>query len=147
LNDVFIVDACALIALLAGEPGGENVKKIVQDAVDGNTTVKINQINLLEVYYHVCNVYDQDGADKALEKIKEFPIEVIVGLKEEVFREAGRIKSKYKIPLGDSILAAECIVGKWILVTSDHTDFERIEEAENIKANWIREKLNKKPTN
>jgi PIN domain nuclease of toxin-antitoxin system len=33
LNDVFILDACALIALLAGESGGENVKKIVQDAV------------------------------------------------------------------------------------------------------------------
>jgi predicted nucleic acid-binding protein len=88
-----------LIALLAGEPGGENVKKIIQDAVDGNANVKINQINLLEVYYHLCNVYDQDVADKALRKIKEFPIEIIIGLKEEVFREAGRIKSKYKIPL------------------------------------------------
>jgi hypothetical protein len=32
----------------------------------------------------------------------------------------------------------------WILVTSDHTDLERIEEAENIKVNWIREKLTKK---
>ncbi|MDR1256563.1 MAG: hypothetical protein LBJ86_02320, partial [Spirochaetaceae bacterium] len=97
--------------------------------------------------YHLCNVYDQDGADKALRKIKEFPIEIIIGLKEEVFREAGRIKSKYKIPLGDTILVAECIIGKWILVTSDHTDLERVEEAENIKVNWIREKLNKKPTN
>jgi predicted nucleic acid-binding protein len=138
------LDACALIALLAGEPGGDNVKKIIQDAVDGNAYVKINQINLLEVYYHLCSVYDQAGADKALKKIKEFPIEIIIGLKEEVFREAGRIKSKYKIPLGDTILVAECIIGKWILVTSDHTDIERIEEAENIKVNWIREKLNKK---
>jgi predicted nucleic acid-binding protein len=144
LSDVFILDACALIALLAGEPGGENVKKIIQDAVDENAAVKINQINLLEVYYHVCNVYDQDEADKALEKLKEFPIEIIIGLKQEVFREAGRIKSTYKIPLGDTILVAECIIGKWILVTSDHTDFERIEKIEDIKINWIREKLKKK---
>jgi PIN domain nuclease of toxin-antitoxin system len=54
LSNVFILDACALIALLAGESGGENVKKIIQDAVDGNAVVKINKINLLEVYYHVC---------------------------------------------------------------------------------------------
>jgi predicted nucleic acid-binding protein len=144
LSDVFILDACALIALLAGESGGENVKKIIQEAVDGNAVVKINQINLLEVYYHVCNVYDRDEADKALEKIKEFPIEIIIGLKEEVFREAGRIKSTYKIPLGDTILVAECIIGKWILVTSDHTDLERIEKSEDIKISWIREKLKKK---
>jgi hypothetical protein len=33
------------------------------------------------------------------------------------------------------------------LVSSDHTDLEQIEEAENIKVNWIREKLNEKPSN
>jgi PIN domain nuclease of toxin-antitoxin system len=42
LNEIFILDACALIALLAGESGAENVKKIIQDAVDENVTVKIN---------------------------------------------------------------------------------------------------------
>jgi predicted nucleic acid-binding protein len=144
LNDVFILDACALIALLAGEPGGENVKRIIQDAVDGKATVKTSQINLLEVYYHVCNAYDQNEADKALEKLKEFPIEIIIGLTKEAFREAGRIKSKYKIPLGDTVLVAECIIGKGILVTSDHTDLEQIKETENLKINWIREKLKKK---
>jgi len=70
LSDTFILDACALIALLAGEPGAENVKKIIQDAVDGNTTVKINQINLLEVYYKVCNVYDQGEANRTIKKLK-----------------------------------------------------------------------------
>jgi predicted nucleic acid-binding protein len=129
---------------LAGEPGGEKVKQIIQNAVDGNVVVKISQINLLEVYYHVCNVYNQDEADRALEKIQEFPIEIIIGLKKEVFREAGRIKSKYNIPLGDTILVAECIIGSWILVTSDHADLEQMENAEGIRINWIREKLKKK---
>ena len=47
MSDTFILDACALIALLAGESGAENVRKIIQDAIDGNVIVKINQINLL----------------------------------------------------------------------------------------------------
>jgi predicted nucleic acid-binding protein len=138
LSGTFILDACALIALLAGEPGAENVKKIIQDAIDGNATIKINQINLLEVYYKVCNVYNQDEANKTIEKIKEFPIEIIIGLKENVFNEAGRIKSKHKIPLGDSIAVAESIIGKGILVTSDHNDLEKIENTEKIKINWFR---------
>ncbi|MDR2921864.1 MAG: PIN domain-containing protein [Treponema sp.] len=138
MNEIYILDACALIALLAGEAGAENVKKIIQDAVDGNITVKINQINLLEVYYKICNVYNQDEAKRTIKKIKEFPIEIIIGLKEEVFDEAGRIKSKYKIPLGDSIAVAECIIGKGILVTSDHNDLEKIEKNENLKINWFR---------
>ena len=94
MNNIFIFDACALIALLAAEPGAE--------------------------------------------KIKEFPIEVITGLNADVFKEAGRIKSKYKIPLADSIAVAECIINKGILVTSDHTDLDKIENSENIKIYWFR---------
>jgi predicted nucleic acid-binding protein len=138
LNDIYILDACALIALLAGEPGAENVKQIIQDAVDGKINVKINQINLLEVYYKICNVYNQEEANKVIGKIKNFPIEIIIGLKEAVFNEAGRIKSKHKIPLGDAIAVAECIIFEGILVTSDHNDLEKMEKAENIKINWFR---------
>ena len=138
MSSTYILDACALIALLAGEHGAENVKKIIQDAVDGNITVKINQINLLEVYYKICNVYNQREANRTIEKVKQFPIEIIVGLNEEVFNEAGRIKSKYKIPLGDSIAVAECIMGNGILVTSDHNDFEKIEKSEHLIINWFR---------
>jgi predicted nucleic acid-binding protein len=132
------LDACALIALLAGEPGAEKVRSLIQDAIGGKVTMKINQINLLEVYYYVINTYDQNEANKMLDKIKEFPIEIMIGLSFDTFKEAGRIKSKYKIPLGDSIVVAECIVGKGILVTSDHTDIEKLENAENIKIDWFR---------
>jgi predicted nucleic acid-binding protein len=132
------LDACALIALLAGEPGAEKVRDIIQDAINEKVVIKINQINLLEVYYHIINVYNQNKANEMLEKIKKFPIEIIVGLDDNTFNEAGRIKSKYKIPLGDSIVTAECIVRKGTLVTSDHSDLEKIQNVENIKINWFR---------
>ena len=138
MNNIFILDACALIALLAGEPGAEKVKKIIQDAIDGKIQVKINQINLLEVYYHICKAYNQDEANRAVQKIKEFPIEIIIGLSEKVFIEAGRIKSRYKIPLGDSIVVAECIISEGALVTSDHNDLAKIEKAEKIRIDWFR---------
>jgi len=138
LNNIFILDACALIALLAGEPGAEKIKNLIQDAIDERVALMINQINLLEVYYHVINTYDQNEANKMLEKVKEFPIEIIVGLSDEIFKEAGRIKSRYKIPLGDSIVVAECIIKNGTLVTSDHSDLEEIERTEKIKIKWFR---------
>jgi predicted nucleic acid-binding protein len=138
LSNIFILDVCAIIALLAGEQGAENVKKIIQDAIEEKIILKINQINLLEVYYHICKDYNQEEASKAIKKIKEFPIEIIMGLNETVFNEAGRIKSKYKIPLGDSIVVAECIVGNGILVTSDYKDLAKFEQTENIKIEWFR---------
>ena len=136
--NVFILDACALIALLSGEKGAEKVKAIVQDAVDENINLKINQINLLEVYYYAINKYELNIANEILEKIKKLPIEILIGLKDDVFKEAGRIKSKYKIPLGDSIAVAECIARNGTLITSDHTDFDKIERAEKIKVYWFR---------
>jgi predicted nucleic acid-binding protein len=138
LKNIFIFDACALIALLAAEDGSEKVRDLILDAIDGNILLKMNQVNLLEVYYYLCNVYNQDKANKAMEKIKKFPIEIINGLSEVKFKEAGRIKSIYKIPLGDSIAVAECIVEKGTLVTSDHNDFEKILKKEIIKINWFR---------
>ena len=138
MNNLFILDACALIALLAGEQGAEKVRDIIQDAIDEKATVKINQINLLEVYYHIINIYDQNEANEMLNIIRKFPIEVIIGLEDSTFNEAGRIKSKYKIPLGDSIVVAECVIRKGILVTSDHSDLEKMENAEKITINWFR---------
>jgi predicted nucleic acid-binding protein len=138
MNNIFILDACALIALLAGETGSEKIRDLVQEAIDGKIILKMNQINLLEVYYYLCNVYNQDEANKALEKIRKFPIVIKNGLNEDKFKEAGRIKSIYKIPLGDSIVIAECIIEKGIIVTSDHNDFEKIMNKENIKINWFR---------
>jgi len=42
LSNIYILDACSLIALLAGEQGAENVKKIIQDAVDGKINIKFH---------------------------------------------------------------------------------------------------------
>ena len=138
MNNVFVLDACAIIALLAGEEGAENVKKLIQEAIEEKNFLKMNQINLLEVYYHICKTYNQDEANKVIKKLKEFPIEILIGLNENVFAEAGRIKAKYKIPLGDSIAVAECIFNKATLVTSDHNDLEIFEKVEKINIYWFR---------
>jgi predicted nucleic acid-binding protein len=132
------LDACALIAFLAKESGYEKIRNLLREAVDKNIIIKMNQINLLEVYYGMIKVYDQNTANNILKKVEKFPMDIIIGLEKDVLKDAGRIKSQYKIPLGDSIAAAECIKWNGILVTSDHNDFEKIVQAEKLNILWFR---------
>jgi len=59
-------------------------------------------------------------------------------LKIELFKEAGRLKSTYKLSLADSIAIAESIIDKGSLVTADHHEIEPIEMAEKINVTWFR---------
>jgi len=134
----YFLDACALIAFLLKEEGFENVKKIIIDADDEKIVLKMNQINLLEVYSHLYGNYGREAANNALEKIKLLPIQIINKLDEKVFRLAGRLKPQYTLSLGDSVVTAECLNNNDTLITGDHKDFEPIKKKENIKINWFR---------
>jgi len=134
----YLLDACALIAFLTGEPGGENVKTILHQASDGEATVRINKINLLEVYYDTYRAYGKDKAEDMLNSIKKSPVEVISEISDAVFSEAGRIKASYKVSLADTIALAESLVSGDTLLTSDHHEFETIEGSEKISISWIR---------
>jgi predicted nucleic acid-binding protein len=137
--NIFVLDACALIAYFAKENGAENVKEIFRQAIDdSNTKVLMNKVNLLEVYYDIIKSYSEPEADKMLEIVKEMPIEIIQELDDKVFRKAGYLKAKYKISLADSIALAESIMSDGTLISSDHHEFEPVEQVERIKIKWFR---------
>jgi PIN domain nuclease of toxin-antitoxin system len=74
--NIFVLDACALIAYFAKENGSENIKSILKEAIDNtNTKIFMNKVNLFEVYYDVIKNYNKHEADKMLETVKEMPIE------------------------------------------------------------------------
>jgi predicted nucleic acid-binding protein len=134
----YFLDACALIAVYVNESGADNVKKIIQESIDGKNILKMHQVNLLEVYSHLYGNYGRDAANTALDKIKLLPIQIINELDEKVFKLAGRLKPQYTLSFGDSVVAAECIINNNTLITGDHKDFEPIKKNENIKINWFR---------
>ena len=134
----YFLDACALIAFLLKEEGCENVKKTMIEADDEKIILKINQINLLEVYSHLYGNYGRDAANNALDKIRLLPIQIINELDEKVFKLAGRLKPQYTLSLGDSVVAAECMINNNTLITGDHKDFEPVKKVEKIKIDWFR---------
>ncbi|MDR1133725.1 MAG: PIN domain-containing protein [Synergistaceae bacterium] len=134
----YILDACAIIALLKDEAGSEEVSTIFNDAFKGETLISMNKINLLEVYYDVYRSAGKETADNVLFELSKRPITVVPEISDSVFAEAGRLKATYKISLADSIALAEASVSGGSLVTADHHEFDSIEKHESIRFHWIR---------
>jgi len=138
MSDVYILDACSLIALLTNEDGADVVKKLLQRAIDGDIKVLMHKVNFLEVYYDTYKAYGEEKALKLLEDIKITPIEMNAEITDDILIKAGRLKSLYKISLADSIGLAETIVRNGNFVTADHHELEIVQEKEKINMIWIR---------
>ena len=132
------MDACALIAFLQDEDGAEAVTAILKSAYNSMAEIRMNSINLLEVYYDIYRGAGKVKAVEELDMIKKLPIAIQSTLSDEVFEEAGRLKASYKISLADSIALAEASVSGGELLTADHHEFDVIEQREKIKFQWIR---------
>jgi predicted nucleic acid-binding protein len=137
MSSPYIIDACALIALIKKEAGWETVFDVLSATVAGKATAFMHELNLLEVYY---GFYKERGKEYAEEKITEassFFI-TISGLTKTAFAEAGRLKAAYRMSLADSIALAQASVLNGVLMTADHHEFDAVEKAEDIQFLWIR---------
>jgi predicted nucleic acid-binding protein len=134
----YILDACALIALLKDEVGADKVTAVFNAANNGGTTIAINRLNLLEVYYDAYRSRGKEQADRMVLELKKRPVTIQTEITDKVFEEAGRLKVSYKISIADSVALAEALVSNGVLLTADHHEFDIIERQEAIKFQWIR---------
>lgn len=138
MNDIYILDACALIALLSKETGYKNVEKIIERSNNKEAKIIMHTVNLLEVYYHVYKLYDEVSALNFLNEIKESPIQLHAEVTNEIIINAGKLKKKYKLSLADAIGLAETMIFNGSFVTADHHELDMIEKNENIIFTWVR---------
>ena len=137
MNNLFILDACALLAITRNEKGADVVVDIYSKVRKGEAKLYLNRINLLEVYYDFYRYKGKDYADNFLKAIKHSEVQ-ICEFDEVIFTHAGRLKATYKISLADSIALAQTIVLKGSLLTCDHHEFDTVEGSEPLKFHWIR---------
>ena len=137
MNNIFVLDACALLAVARNEKGANLVVDIYDKVSNGEAKLFLNRINLLEVYYDFYRYKGKDYAENFVDTIKRSEVQ-ICEFDEVVFTHAGRLKATYKISLADSIALAQAIVVKGSLVTCDHHEFDVIEGKEPLAFHWIR---------
>jgi len=138
LNEIYVLDACALIALLSKEAGYKNVEKIIEKSKIKKAKIIMHTVNVLEVYYHIYKLYDKVSALNFLNEIKDSPIQLRAEVTNDIIINAGKLKKQYKLSLADAIGLAETIISNGSFVTADHHELDVIEKKEKIKFTWIR---------
>ena len=137
MNDIYVLDACALVALIKGEQGADVVRNVIYKNVRGSAIILMHEINLLEVYYGFFRECGKNYANQKLEQCVEF-FTTIQGLTSSVFTEAGRLKVTYKLSLADAIFLAQASISNGTVLTADHHEMDIVEQNENIVFKWIR---------
>ena len=138
MSKLYVLDACALIAVLSEEEGADKVVEVYTEAASDNAELVMNVMNLLEVYYGDYRAHGKDAANKMVAALKTSLIRIVFEINDDIFAEAGRLKATYKISLADAIALAQTKAVNGILLTADHHEFDVVEKSEPIQFLWIR---------
>ncbi|GHU62656.1 hypothetical protein FACS189445_5750 [Spirochaetia bacterium] len=136
----YMLDACALLALIDKEPGMLVVKDVLAQAAEGKARVYMGIVNFTEVYYDRLKLKQPARIEAFLAYIAAAPITIIGTISQDMAFEAGRIKVSHKMSLADSFLLAAATVYAATVVTSDYGEMEAVEHNMPIPFLWIRPK-------
>jgi len=100
---LYLLDACALLAVFNGEPGEQMVLDLLEQARTGDVRLSMNIVQLLEVYYDRLYVAGESDARAIVESILYEPISIIESIPYPVMYEAGRFKTSYSMSLADAV--------------------------------------------
>lgn len=114
-----VLDAWAVLALLRGErPAIEIVGRYVNQAMDGETRLVVNVINLGEVLYRLIQVEGHAAARRHVARFRAGPVEV-AQVREPVVMDAAAFKAAHPISYADAFAVATARTEGGILVTGD----------------------------
>jgi PIN domain nuclease of toxin-antitoxin system len=120
---IYVLDACAMIAYLTGEPGGDRVDALLRDA---DHRCYAHSINLCEVYYDFIRRSDTARADEAIGDLRSAGVVERSDFDAEVWRPAGTIKAARRLSLADAVCISLAQRLGAQLVTSDHHEFDGV---------------------
>jgi len=130
-----LLDACAMIAFLRGEPGAE----IVETFLSQDPPVCVaHAINLCEVFYDFLRVAGEATAAAAVDDLRAVGLIVREDMDEAFWRQAGRYKARYRVSLADTfaLFLAERFGAE--ILTSDRREFEPLAESGACRVRFIR---------
>ena len=133
---ILVMDACALIALLEREPGGDVVDSLLMDR---SNTCMVHALNLCEVYYDLVRRAGEDRAKEVINQLVMAGVYVREDMDTDFWQNAGSIKASYsRVSLADCVCIALANRLGVELCTADHHEFDAISENGLCQVRFIR---------
>jgi predicted nucleic acid-binding protein len=129
------LDACAVIAYLRQEAGAEVLKEIIERP---NTFLAMHVCNLGEVYY---DFFRDDGlaaAQTAWASALELPLALRRDADDAFIQRVGVIKVAERVSFADAFALALAERLHVPLITTDHHEFDAIEQKGLLRFPWLR---------
>jgi predicted nucleic acid-binding protein len=127
----YVLDASALIALLADEPGAATVQSVLLQVEEGRCQAQMSVVNWGEVYYFLLR-----NRHPGASRLQAVPVSLI-DADTRVARLAAKFKAHNQLPYVDAFAAAAAIQAGGTLLTCD-ADFHRVEDQVDIR--WLASK-------
>lgn len=123
---IYVLDACAMIAYLNGEPGGTVVDRLLRDP---DHACYAHAINLCEVYYDFIRRANEQTAEHAIQDLFDDGVGERADMDSALWREAGKLKSGRRLSLADAIGVSLTRRMGGEFVTADHHEFDTLVSA------------------
>lgn len=117
----YVLDACALLALIKKEDGALIVRRALES---GNNVCLVHAVNLCEVYYDCLRCYGNDLTDKLLDDFIETGLIIREDMDVDFWKAAGKLKARGRISLADCYAIALSLREDAVLMTSARHEFE-----------------------
>jgi len=130
----FVLDACAIIALLRNEAGAEITDRLLLEQ-----TCMAHAVNLCEVYYDFLKAENENVAKETINDLEKYGLIFREDMDQEFWQEVGSYKAEIKrVSLADCFAIALANREQAVLVTSDHHEFDYISEQGICQVMFIR---------
>jgi predicted nucleic acid-binding protein len=133
MDETWVLDSFAVLALLGGEPGGEEVMRLLHQAREGQARLLMTWINLGEVAYIVERRWGQGRLRQVLATLEATALER-VPVERELALAAAHVKAEHPLAYADAFAAALTAQTEATLVTGD-PEFRLLED--NIRIHWL----------
>ena len=133
----YVIDACAFIAYIRKEEGGDKLQALLKNH---NNRFFMHSVNLGEVYYDSLRVSDEKEPRELFEDIAKLPINIIWTLDIPFIELVGKYKTSHRISYADSFVLALAEREDAVVISTDHHEFDAIEQEGKLSFYWLREK-------
>ncbi len=124
----YVLDASALVALLADEPGAATVQSVLLQAEEGRCEAQMSVVNWGEVYYFLLR-----NRHPGASRLQSLPV-ALIDADSRMARLAAQFKARSQLPYVDAFAAAAAIQAGGTLLTCD-ADFRRVKDQVDVR--WL----------